>query len=217
MSRLLRPDCEPVCAAALYPIGQIRYTRAICGVAVGCRGGTTGSRRSDLASMFKPYTVFIGARYTAAKRQNHFISFTPLSSMIGLMLGVAVLITVLSVMNGFDRELRQRILGMVSHASIHGYQPIDDWELIRDRAMARPEIAGAAPFIHEQGMVTARGNVQGVMLSGILPDAEAQVSIIDENMVMGKLQDLQSGEFGIVIGELLAHHLGVGPGDKLTI
>ncbi len=167
--------------------------------------------------MFKPYTVFIGARYTAAKRQNHFISFISLSSMIGLMLGVAVLITVLSVMNGFDRELRQRILGMVSHASIHGYQPIDDWEAIRDRAMARPEIAGAAPFIHEQGMVTARGNVQGVMLSGILPDAEAKVSIIDENMVMGALQDLQPGEFGIVIGELLAHHLGVGLGDKLTI
>jgi lipoprotein-releasing system permease protein len=167
--------------------------------------------------MFRPYPVFIGTRYTAAKRSNHFISFISLSSMIGLMLGVAVLITVLSVMNGFDRELRQRILGMVSHATIKGYGPITDWTRIRDHAIQHPQIAAAAPFIHAQGMVTAQGNVNGVMINGILPDEEAKVSIIHNHIIKGAIDDLRSGEFGIVIGELLANYLQVGIGDKLTV
>lgn len=167
--------------------------------------------------MFRPYTVFIGARYTAAKRKNHFISFISLSSMIGLMLGVAVLITVLSVMNGFDRELRQRILGMVSHATIQGYGGISDWERVARQAMSYPEVVAAAPFIHEQGMVTSRGNVQGIMLSGILPEAEAEVSIVDEHMVKGSLSDLRPGEFGIIIGAMLANYLQVDVGGKVTV
>lgn len=167
--------------------------------------------------MFRPYTLFIGARYTAAKRKNHFISFISLSSMIGLMLGVAVLITVLSVMNGFDRELRQRILGMVSHATIQGYGPIRDWERLRDRALRFPQVQAAAPFIHEQGMVTARGNVQGILLSGVLPQEEVKVSIIEQHMVQGSLHDLAPGEFGIVVGELLANYLQIGIGDKVTV
>jgi len=167
--------------------------------------------------MFRPYTVFIGARYTAAKRKNHFISFISLSSMIGLMLGVAVLITVLSVMNGFDRELRQRILGMVSHATIQGYGGLSDWEGVAQHAMKFPEVVAAAPFIHAQGMVTSRGNVQGIMLNGIEPKAEAEVSIVDEHMVRGSLADLKSGEFGIVIGEMLANYLQVDVGGKVTV
>src|SRR5690606_27181343 len=155
--------------------------------------------------MFSLFPVFSGARYTAAKRKNHFISFISLSSMIGLMLGVAVLITVLSVMNGFDRELRQRILGMVSHATIQGYGGLSDWEGVAQHAMKFPEVVAAAPFIHAQGMVTSRGNVQGIMLNGIEPKAEAEVSIVDEHMVRGSLADLKSGEFGIVIGEMLAN------------
>ncbi len=167
--------------------------------------------------MFRPYTVFIGARYTAAKRKNHFISFISLSSMIGLMLGVAVLITVLSVMNGFDRELRQRILGMVSHATIQGYGGISNWERVAQHAMEFPEVVAAAPFIHAQGMVTSRGNVQGIMLNGIQPEAEAEVSIVDEHMVRGTLGDLKAGEFGIVIGEMLANYLQVDIGGKVTV
>src|SRR5690606_108656 len=100
-----------------------------------------------------------------------------------LMLGVAVLITVLSVMNGFDRELRQRILGMVSHATIQAYSPIDNWEKVRDHALEFPRVVAAAPFIHEQGMVSARGNVHGIMLNGVLPEEEAKVSIIQDHMV----------------------------------
>ena len=167
--------------------------------------------------MFRPYTVFIGARYTAAKRKNHFISFISLSSMIGLMLGVAVLITVLSVMNGFDRELRQRILGMVSHATIQGYGGISNWERVAQHAMEFPEVVAAAPFIRAQGMVTSRGNVQGIMLNGIQPEAEAEVSIVDEHMVRGTLGDLKAGEFGIVIGEMLANYLQVDIGGKVTV
>lgn len=167
--------------------------------------------------MFRPYTVFIGARYTAAKRKNHFISFISLSSMIGLMLGVAVLITVLSVMNGFDRELRQRILGMVSHATIQGYGGISNWERVAQHAMEFPEVVAAAPFIHAQGMVTSRGNVQGIMLNGIQPEAETEVSIVDEHMVRGTLGDLKAGEFGIVIGEMLANYLQVDIGGKVTV
>src|SRR5699024_8638125 len=118
--------------------------------------------------MFRPLSFYIGLRYTAARRRNHFISFISLTSMIGLMLGVAVLIIVLSVMNGFDRELKQRILGMVPHATIQGSGPLDDWESIDARVQEHPRVLAAAPFIQGQGMVTGGGDVRGVMLNGVL-------------------------------------------------
>ncbi|MBV0932153.1 lipoprotein-releasing ABC transporter permease subunit [Marinobacterium weihaiense] len=169
--------------------------------------------------MFKPLSIFVGLRYTAAKRGNHFISFISLVSMLGLMLGVAALIVVLSVMNGFDRELRQRILGMVPHATLSGYadQGLEDWPSLRTDVLAQPGVAGAAPFVQAQGMLTSRGRVQGVLVNGIDPELEPGVSIIGNHMQAGELSGLAAGEYGIVLGELLARFLGVDVGDKVTL
>jgi lipoprotein-releasing system permease protein len=168
--------------------------------------------------MFRPLSFYIGLRYTAAKRRNHFISFISLTSMMGLMLGVAVLIIVLSVMNGFDRELKQRILGMVPHATILGANgPLNDWERIDAAVQEHPRVVAAAPFIQGQGMVTGGGNVRGVLLNGILPEQESTVSIIDDHFIEGSLEDLKPGEFGIIIGKLMANSLGLQVGDLLTV
>ena len=167
--------------------------------------------------MFRPYPIFIGLRYTAAKRSNHFISFISLTSMIGLTLGVAVLITVMSVMNGFDRELKERILGMVPHAVIKHYGNMNDWQSIDDLTTKRPDVIAAAPFIKAQGMVTHGSGVRGILMNGVLPKEEDDVSIISDHMVSGSIHDLKAGEFGIVIGGLLASHLRVDIGDKITI
>ncbi len=167
--------------------------------------------------MFRPYTLFIGLRYTRAKRNNHFISFISLTSMIGLMLGVAVLITVLSVMNGFDRELKQRILGMVPHAVIKSFTQIENWQDLDILATSHAEVLGAAPFVQAQAMATRAGQVKGVMINGILPEEEDQVSIISQHMKAGALSDLRSGEFGVVVGGLLAKSLRIEVGDKVTL
>ncbi|WP_455230689.1 lipoprotein-releasing ABC transporter permease subunit [Geopseudomonas aromaticivorans] len=167
--------------------------------------------------MFRPLPVFIGMRYTRAKRRNHFISFISLTSMVGLALGVLVMILVLSVMNGFDRELRTRILGMVPHATITSYQPIDDWQALAAKVAKHPEVAAVAPFSQLQGMLTHSGGVQPVLVNAVLPEAEKSVSIIDQHMVQGNLDDLQSGEFGIVVGEITARRFRVNVGDKLTL
>lgn len=166
--------------------------------------------------MFRPLSVFIGMRYTRAKRRNHFISFISLTSMVGLALGVLVMILVLSVMNGFDRELRTRILGMVPHATISSYQPLDDWQALAGQVAKHPEVVAVAPFSQLQGMLTHSGGVQPVLVNAVLPEAEKSVSIIDQHMVQGRLDDLQSGEFGIVVGEITARRFRVNVGDKLT-
>ena len=168
--------------------------------------------------MFSPFSLFVGWRYTRSARGNLFISFISLVSMLGLMLGVAALIVVLSVMNGFDRELKQRILGMVPHAVINGYNaPLSDWEPLRQQLLLSPEVEGVAPYTQAQGMLSASGRVQPVMVSGIAPDLEASVSIAAQQMTEGDLNDLQAGEYKIVLGELLARFLGVQPGDKVNL
>lgn len=159
----------------------------------------------------------IGYRYTSAKRRNHFISFISLISMIGLVIGVALLITVLSVMNGFDRELRTRILGMVPHAVIKPYSSMQDWQSIDRLVTEHPKVEAAAPFIQIKGMLSASGLVQGAQLNGILPDQEKSVSIIEKHMVQGSLDDLKSGEFKVILGDMLARHLRVQKGDKVTV
>ena len=166
--------------------------------------------------MFRPLSVFIGMRYTRAKRRNHFISFISLTSMVGLALGVLVMILVLSVMNGFDRELRTRILGMVPHATISAAQPIGDWRALAAKVASHPEVEAVAPFSQLQGMLTHSGGVQPVLVNAVLPEAEKSVSIISQHMVRGSLDDLKDGEFGMVIGEISARRFGVGIGDKLT-
>lgn len=166
--------------------------------------------------MFRPLPFFIGLRYTRAKRRNHFISFISLISMLGLTLGVMVMILVLSVMNGFDRELRTRILGMVPHATINGYQPISDWQSLSDKLIANPKVVATAPFIQLQGMLTHDGSVAPVLVTGVEPEAEKTVSIIENHMQSGSLDNLTAGDFGIVIGELIAKRFNVEVGDKLT-
>jgi len=168
-------------------------------------------------SMSANIPFWIGLRYLAAKRRNHFISFISMSSMIGMTLGVAVLILVLSVMNGFDRELRERILGMVPHAVLYKYGGIEDWEVLATRVEGIPGVAAAAPLTRLQGMLGYGGRVQGVMITGIEPAVEDRVSILPQHITEGSLESLQAGEFGVVIGELLARHLKVGLGDKITM
>jgi len=168
--------------------------------------------------MLRPVSLFVGLRYTRAKRRNHFISFIALASTLGIALGVTVLITVLSVMNGAERELQDRILGMAPHIIITGEGGrLDNWQQVLAEAKAVPEVAAAAPYISIQGMLRGRGVNQYAMIQGIKPELQQQVSIIDEHMVIGELADLEAGEFGIILGSGIARRLGMLPGDKVTL
>jgi len=167
--------------------------------------------------MYQPLTLFVGLRYLRAKRRNHFISFISLISMAGIALGVATLITVLSVMNGFERELRVRILGMVSHATIQGFEgTVPDWLMVVDRARTNPNVMGAAPYVEQETMLRAR-RTAGALVRGIDPAAEPTVSELAELMVVGSLDDLQAGQWGVLLGAGLAARLGTGPGDSVMI
>ena len=166
--------------------------------------------------MFRPLFVFIGTRYTRAKRRNHFVSFISLTSMIGLALGVVVMIVVLSVMNGFDHEMRTRVLGMVPHATIESGEPINDWQSLAAKVRQNSQVEAVAPFTQMQGLLTNNGNVQKILLNAIDPVEERKVSIIDGFMKQGSLDALTPGGFGMVIGDKAATKLGVGIGDKVT-
>ena len=168
--------------------------------------------------MFKPVVLYIGLRYTRAKRRTQFISFITLTSVLGIALGVTALITVLSVMNGFESELRERILGMTSHTTISGpYGVLDDWQSLEQKTHQFNHVEAAAPYITGQVMINADRQVSGTVLQGILPEMEPKVSEVAANMKIGAMQDLVSGEFNIVLGLELANHLGVSVGDKVTI
>jgi lipoprotein-releasing system permease protein len=167
--------------------------------------------------MFRPLSLYIGTRYTRAKRRNHFISFISLTSMIGLALGVLAMIVVLSVMNGFQKEMSSRILGLVPHAAIFGAQPLDDWQAVAAAAKRNPQVLAAVPFAELEGMLSYRGAMQPIQLQGIDPELESQVSIIAEHMTQGRLGDLQAGEFGVVIGEITARRFQLKLGDRLAL
>jgi len=167
--------------------------------------------------MFQPLPLYVGLRYLRAKRRNHFISFISLISMAGIALGVMTLITVLSVMNGFERELRERILGMISHATIQGHDgQFPDWQDIVGRAREHPNVLGAAPYVEQETMLRAR-RTSGALVRGIDPDSEPEVSEVHQMMVRGSIEDLEAGQWRVLIGVGLATRLGVGPGDSLTI
>jgi lipoprotein-releasing system permease protein len=164
------------------------------------------------------YELLVGLRYTRAKRRNHFISFISLTSMLGIALGVAALIVVLSVMNGFQKEVRARILGVVSHVQITGADNrLADWQAVAGEAAAHPQVAAAAPFVNAQGMLLFGGSVRGAVVRGIVPELEQKVADIGEHMMAGKLESLVPGEFGIVLGSELARALGARAGDKVTL
>jgi lipoprotein-releasing system permease protein len=167
--------------------------------------------------MFRPIEVAIGLRYIRAKRRNSFISFISLASMLGIALGVIALIATISVMNGFERELRSRILGMVSHATVSGSgASLQDWPRAVALAEADARVLGAAPYVEREALLNG-ARTQGALLRGVLPDAEPKVSELADKMKQGSLADLRPGEFGIVLGKELALWLGVELGDPVTV
>lgn len=172
----------------------------------------------NLSLQSLPYELFVGMRYTRAKRQNHFISFISLTSMIGIGLGVAALIVVLSVMNGFQEELRARILGVASHVQITGENnQLANWQNLSAKVDKAPHVQAVAPFIMAQGMLSNGQAVQGAIVRGVLPSTEVNVSDLSTHMKAGSLDNLQAGEFGIVLGVELAQSLGVILGDKVVL
>ncbi len=168
--------------------------------------------------MFRPLPLFVGLRYTRARRRNHFISFISLISMLGIMLGIVALIVVLSVMNGFHTEIQARILGMTSHATLSDpYDDMSDWPDVLERVRNHEAVIGAAPFVELQGMLANGSNVSGVQLRGILPREEDQVAELRRDMTEGEVDELIAGGFKIILGRELAAYLGVGVGDKVTV
>jgi lipoprotein-releasing system permease protein len=165
-----------------------------------------------------PYELFIGLRYTRAKRRNHFISFISLISLMGITLGMTALITVMSVMNGFQKEIRARILGVASHVQVSSFEGnLTGWQQIVDEVVKQPKVEAAAPYVSAQGMVSLNQVVQGVLVRGVLPSLEDKVADFSQMMVMGELDQLVPGEFGIVIGMELARALGALKGDKIVL
>lgn len=168
--------------------------------------------------MFNPAALFIGLRYTRAKRRNHFISFISLVSMLGIAIGIAVLITVLSVMNGFDREIQKRVFSMVSPITVSsatGY--VANWQSLQESMQDFPYITASAPFATGEILLNYSGAVQPALVTGILPDEEKKVSELGKKIVSGDLNALKAGQFGIVLGENLANRLEANIGDKITV
>ena len=165
-----------------------------------------------------PFELFVGLRYTRAKRKNHFISFISLTSMVGIALGVAALIVVLSVMNGFQAELRSRILGVASHIEVTGANnKLQSWQTLIPRLKQNPQVREAAPYITAQGMLSFGEGVQGAIVRGIIPLAEDKVADLGSHMKAGSLNNLKAGEFGIILGSDLAFNLGAAMGDKVVV
>ena len=171
-----------------------------------------------LAKTGLPYELFVGLRYTRAKRKNHFISFISMTSMVGVALGVAALIIVLSVMNGFQAELRSRILGVASHIEVtENTNMLSNWESLAEQVDAQPNVKASAPYVMAQGMLSYGQAVQGALVRGVLPNQENAVADLGKNMREGQLSDLASGEFNIILGADLAYSLGVNLGEKVVL
>jgi lipoprotein-releasing system permease protein len=168
--------------------------------------------------MFRPFPLYVGLRYFRAKRRNQFISFISGMSLVSIAIGVMALITVLSVMNGFQDELRDRILSMTADATVSGFDnKLSDWpQVVRD-VHDQPGVVAAAPYIEDQAMLANGSNMSGTEIRGVIPDMEGTVSEVGRRMVMGRMQDLEPGSYDIVLGKDLAFALGVAPGDKVIL
>ena len=166
----------------------------------------------------RPYELFIGLRYTRAKRRTHFISFISGVSMLGIALGIAALITVMSVMNGFEKEIRARILGAAAHVQMVGSDAgIADWEGLSRVAKAHPEVTASAPFVQAQGLLSTGSAVRGVFVRGVVPELEDKVADFSKHMTAGSLDALKPGGFGVVIGVGIARALQLRVGDRVTL
>ncbi len=168
--------------------------------------------------MFRPLELFIGSRYLRAKRRNHFISFISFISVFSLALGITLIITVLSVMNGFQFEIKDRILSMTAHATVLELDgKLRDWQKVEQELEGNTEIQGSAPYVQGQGMIVHGKQVTGAMLTGIDPQLESKVSRIGNHLQEGSLDILKPGEFGILLGGDLANYLNVDIGEKITV
>jgi len=160
---------------------------------------------------------FIGLRYTRAKSSHQFLSFVSGFSFIGMMLGVMALVIVLSVMNGFDKELKQRLLAVIPHGFIATEPYTEDWQSLAKIAKQQQDVTGAAPYIEGFALLSHRGLNMDSALVAVDPDLEREVSIIDQHIIAGDMAELQAGEYGIVIGRILAQRLRANIGDKITL
>jgi lipoprotein-releasing system permease protein len=168
--------------------------------------------------MFHPLPIYIGLRYVRTRRRGFFVSFISWVSMLGVCLGVAALIVILSVMNGFEAELRNRLLNLSSHATVSGTpQQLRDWQTLAMKARQVPGVIGVAPFIELQGMAGRGGMLVGAKLRGVLPDEEPQVADIAAHMSAGKFDSLTAGSRNMALGAGLAWQLQAQPGDEITV
>ncbi len=168
--------------------------------------------------MISSVELFVGLRYLRAKRRTRFVSFITLISLLGIALGVAALIVIMSVMNGFEGELRTRLLSMSAHGYVTGSRQItEDWRSLVDEVVAEPGIAAAAPFVEMEGMIQSGRALEAVLVHGVDPDLEQQLSGALTNMLEGNLDVLQHGERSIILGRLLALNLGVRIGDGVVL
>jgi lipoprotein-releasing system permease protein len=168
--------------------------------------------------MFQPLPVFVGLRYSLAREHSFFVSFISWVSLLGVAVGVAALITVLSVMNGFESELRERLLSLSAHATLTlGGEPIPDWRARVGQLQGSPGLSGAAPFLETDAMLSKQSSMSGAIVRGIDPEWEPQVSTIADAMREGKLTDLKPGLNRIILGRMLAYQLQVGPGDTVVV
>lgn len=168
--------------------------------------------------MFQPVPVFVGLRYSLGREHSFFVSFITWVSLIGVALGVAALITVLSVMNGLESELRTRLLSLTAHASLNAAgAPVGDWRTRIQQLQGSPGLLGAAPFLDTDAMLSRPPSMSGAIVRGIDPKLEGQVSAIADAMREGKLSDLEPGSNRIILGRMLAYQLQVGVGDAVTV
>jgi len=167
--------------------------------------------------MRRPVALFVGLRYLRASKGSGFVSFVNAASIIGVTLGVAALIVVMSVMNGFENELRERLLGMTAHASVVAEGGVGNWPSLAAALESGDGIVAAAPYIELEAMLSGPGGMTAALLTGVEPDYERRVSKVADNMLIGELRDLRPGEQRIVLGRVLASKLGVGLQDRVTL
>jgi lipoprotein-releasing system permease protein len=168
--------------------------------------------------MFHPLPIFVGLRYVRTRRQGFFVSFISWVSMLGVCVGVAALITIISVMNGFEGELRSRLVALTAHATLEGpIVAMPDWRLQAEQVRKVPGTVGVAPFADVQAMIGRAGHLQPVLLHGLDPAVEGEVSVVQEHLVSGQLADLVPGGRHIILGRVLAWQLGADVGDEITV
>jgi lipoprotein-releasing system permease protein len=185
---------------------------------VVCPDGTLWFNAASMSRTLSPFEIFIGLRYTRARRRHRLASFISLVSIAGITLGIASLIVILSVMNGFGKELRARILGVISHVTVtDATGRLNDWPAVVQRVKRNRHVVASAPYVVGQGLVTRGKGVSGVMVRGILPAEEKNVSELADKMVAGELGALKSGEFGLIVGSALAWKLDLNVGSRVSV